>query len=223
MAFGLIPYSNVSYNMISSSLLPNREQTEAEYQYKGNGGINQVFLSNGWQIIPKFLSVGIRAGYVFGKIEDETIINLEEVIYEDEDDTVGLSKPFLPSRYYRSSQYSDLLFEGGINLRKEFGKNLEASLGFIYEFGANINTSRNELVDIYNEDDPDTPTDDVLSNEKGSTYLPPRYGIGLSITKAYRWTFGLDYYTRDWSQFKTDFGSQGNLIKNYKIIIFNLS
>ena len=28
----------------------------------------------------------LRAGYVFGKIEDQTIINLEEVIYEDEDD-----------------------------------------------------------------------------------------------------------------------------------------
>jgi len=219
MAIGLMPYSNVSYNMISNSTVTNREQAEANYQYKGSGGLNQVFLSQGWQIIPKMLSIGFRAGYAFGRINDETIIEIDEIIFEDEEDTTGISKDFLPSRFYRVSQYSDLLFEGGINLRKQFGKGMEANLGFIYEFGANLNTSRDEVVEVYNENDPQTPSDEVLTNVKGNTYLPPKYGIGFSMTKAYKWTFGIDYHTRDWSQFQSDFGGQGNLLRNYKIIV----
>jgi hypothetical protein len=218
MAIGLMPFSNVSYNMVSNSLVDGREQTNAEYQYKGNGGLNQVFMSHGWQIIPKVLSVGFRAGYVFGRIEDETLINLDETVFIDDNDTTGIEKPFLPSRYYRKSQYSDFLLEGGINLRKQFGKNMEASLGFIYEFGANINTSRDEVVEIYNTEDPETPRDEVLTNVKGNTFIPPKYGVGLSLTKQFKYTFGIDFHTRDWSQFKTDFGSNENLVNNYKII-----
>ncbi len=219
LAIGLMPYSNVSYNMVSNSPVINREQADANYQYKGSGGLNQVFLSQGWQIIPRVLSVGLRAGYAFGRIKDETIININEVIYLDENDTTGISKDFQPSRFYRISQYSDLMFEAGINLRKQFGKNMEANLGFVYELGADIKTSRDEVVEIYNENDPQTPTDEVLTNIEGSTYLPPKYGFGFSLTKAYKWTLGVDYYSRDWSQFKSDFGNAGNLMKNYKIIV----
>ena len=37
MAIGLMPYSNVSYNMVSNSIVDNREEANAEYQYKGSG------------------------------------------------------------------------------------------------------------------------------------------------------------------------------------------
>jgi hypothetical protein len=219
MAVGLMPYSNVSYNMTSSSPVVNKEAAEASYQYKGDGGLNQVFISSGWQLVPKILSIGARAGYAFGSIEDETIINIEETVFRDENDTVGISKSFEPTRFYRSSRYSDLLFEAGLNVRKEFSKSIEANLGFVYEFGANLNTSRDELVEIYDTQNPDTPTDEVLTNVDGITYLPPKYGVGLSITKAFKWTFGIDYYTRDWSQFKSDFGTQGQMVANQKIIV----
>jgi hypothetical protein len=219
MAVGLMPYSNVSYNMISSSPVVNREAAEASYQYKGSGGLNQVFISSGWQLVPKILSIGARAGYAFGTIEDETIINIEETVFRDEDDTVGISKSFEPSRFSRASRYSDFLFEAGLNVRKEFSKSMEASLGFIYEFGANLNTSRDELVEIYDTQNPDTPTDEVLVNEDGITYLPPKYGIGVSISKAYKWAFGIDYHTRNWSKFESDFGARQQLVRNQKIIV----
>jgi hypothetical protein len=219
MALGLMPYSNVSYNMITTSPVVNSENASANYAYTGDGGINQVFLSSGWQLIPKFLSVGIRAGYAFGNVNEDTIIEIEEVVYRDERDSIGTRKSFEPSRYFRTSRYSDLIFEGGLNLRKEFKKNIEANLGFIYEFGANLNTTREELVDIYNPDEPDSPTDEVLTDAKGTTYLPPNYGIGLSFTKANKWTFGVDFYNRDWSKFKSDFGTNQQMTNSYKIIV----
>jgi hypothetical protein len=219
MALGLMPYSNVSYNMITSAPVVNWESATANYTYTGDGGINQVFLSSGWQLIPKFLSVGIRAGYAFGSVNEDTIIEIEEVVYKNEEDQVGTRKAFEPARYFRTSRYSDLLFEGGLNMRKEFKKNLEVNLGFIYEFGANMNTTREELVDIYNPLEPDSPTDEILTDAKGNTYLPPNYGFGLSLTKANKWIYGVDFYMRDWSKFKSDFGVDQQLTESYKIIV----
>jgi hypothetical protein len=220
MALGLMPYSNVSYNMVSTAPVAGRESADAYYQYIGSGGINQVFISSGWQVIPKYLSIGLRAGYAFGKIEDETIVNLEEIVQVDDDTQVP--KSFQPSRFDRLSRYSDFMFEGGINFRKPLKKNTELNLGLIYEFATNLNTRRDEIVQIYNAqnpDDPTTPTDEVLADEKGTTYLPPKFGVGLSISRAYRWTFGVDYHTRNWSQFKSDFGTQAELKQNHKVIV----
>lgn len=219
MAVGLMPYSNVSYNMTTTSPVIGNEQADANYQYQGNGGINEVFLSSGWQLVPKVLSIGLRAGYAFGNVDDDTFINIEEIAYQNEEDTIGVAKNFEPSRFFRSSRYSDFLFEGGVNLRKDFGEQMTVSLGFVYEFGANINTSRDERVEIYEINNPDTPTEEVLTNEKGNTFLPPQYGLGLSLSKGYSWTFGIDYYMRDWGQFKTDFGNQADLAKSYQLIV----
>ena len=78
MSFGLMPYSNVSYNVIASAPVFNRDEALASYQYEGSGGINQVYMSNGWQIVPGFLYLGARVGYAFGSITNETVINIDE-------------------------------------------------------------------------------------------------------------------------------------------------
>jgi len=218
MSFGLMPYSNVSYNIIALGNVINREEADVGYQYKGEGGINQVYMSNGWQIIPKFLYVGARAGYAFGSITDETLVNLSEVVYADEEDSIGVSKEFRSSNYYRSSRYSDFLFEGGLYMTKRIGKSLDVNLGFVYELAANINTKRDERVEVIDGTNPTPPTDDILLATEGITYLPQKFGYGLTISKEFKWSFGIDYKTRDWSKFKSDFGGEQPLTKSYEII-----
>ncbi len=215
MAIGLMPYSDVSYNMTTSAPVVNRNEATAYYDYIGDGGINQVYISNGWQIIPKYLSAGLRASFAFGNISNETIIDIEERVFANAMDTVGATKSFLPSRYFRTTRYSDLLFEGGLNFKKEIKKNLEVSLGFVYEFGANMKTTEEKTVQIYNPNEPDS----ILDKTTGNTYLPPQYGFGLSLTKSNKWTFGADYYLRDWTLFKSDFNTFEQLTNSYKIII----
>jgi len=218
MAIGLMPYSNVSYNITTSGNVTNKEEATANYQYEGNGGINQVYLSSGWQLVPNLLYIGARAGYAFGTVEDNTTINIDEVLYEDEEDDTGVTKDFRSSRFYRSNRYSDFLFEGGLYLTKKVGKQTSANLGFIYELSTNMNTRRDERIEIVDGSTPDPPTDIILENAKGTTFLPQKFGGGLSLTKGYKWTFGVDYYSRDWSDFSSDFGTAQNLTKSYEII-----
>lgn len=218
MAAGLMPYSNVSYNITTSGQVINRAEANANYQYIGSGGINQVYLSSGWQLIPKFLTAGARIGYTFGTVKDETIIDITEHVYVNDSATIGIPKNINSSKFFRSSRYSDFLFEGGLNMRKQFGKDMEVDFGVIYELSKKMNTTRNERLEIVS-DAPVPPTDTIRSNEKGITFLPQKFGVGLSISKAYKWTFGIDFYSRDWSQFNSDFGTEQELTNSYEIIV----
>lgn len=218
MSFGLMPYSNVSYNIIATDHVINREEADVGYQYTGDGGINQVYMSNGWQIIPKFLNVGIRTGYAFGSVTDETSINIHEIAYADEEDSIGVAKDFRSSNYYRSSRYSDFMLEGGLYMTKRFGKSLDVNLGFVYELAANLKTKRDERIEVLEGTNPEPATDDILVESEGNTYLPQKFGYGLTFSKEYKWTFGIDLFTRDWSEFKSDFGNEQPLTNSYKII-----
>ena len=217
MAIGLMPYSNVSYNIVTSGKVINRDEADADYQYKGSGGINQVYLSSGWQLIPKFLYFGARAGYSFGTVTDETTIDINERVYRDEEDTIGVAKTFNSSSFYRSSRYSDFLFEGGLYMRKQFGKKIEVNLGLIYELASNMNTRRDERLEII-DDSVNPPSDTIVDNARGVTFLPQKFGGGLSVSKAYKWVFGVDFYSRNWAEFKSDFGTEQELTKSYEII-----
>jgi len=219
MSFGLMPYSNVSYNITTSGSVINHDEATADYQYEGSGGINQVYMSNGWQIIKNFLFVGARTGYAFGTVENNTTIKISETVFKDEEDVVGVNKEFKSSQFYRSNSYSDFLFEGGLYMTRKVGKQVSANLGLVYELSANLKTTRNERIEIVDSSTPTPPTDNILENAKGTTFLPQKFGGGFSLTKGYKWTFGVDYYSRDWSKFKSDFGEGQDLTKSYEIIV----
>ena len=65
--FGIMPYTNVGYKLQSRN-----EAGFIENRYRGEGGINRVFLGLGYQILKSF-KVGIDAQYNFGKISNTSI------------------------------------------------------------------------------------------------------------------------------------------------------
>lgn len=219
MAIGLMPYSNVDYNIVSNSPVVNNEAATASYQYTGSGGVNQVYLSSGWVIVPNRLNFGIRVGYAFGKVKDQTVINISERSYRDEEDTVGVRKEFEITEFLRESRYSDILLEGGLNFTQRLSKKTELNLGFVYELANNFNTHRDEQISVVDGLSASTPTDTILNNVKGNTFLPQKFGGGISISKDYKWTFGIDYYSRDWTEFKSEYGREQDFQKSWEIIV----
>ncbi|NJN25677.1 MAG: hypothetical protein HC819_06820 [Cyclobacteriaceae bacterium] len=218
MSLGLMPYSNVSYDIASNSPIVNNEDANASYLYSGSGGINQVFVGSGWQIVPDFIYAGVRVGYGFGSIKDETTISLSERVFRDETDTIGFSKNFQSSAFNRRTKYSDLMLEGGLYAKRKLGKEREISIGLIYELGGNMRTKRDEFLQIA-DGSTIPPSDTLVFNAKGSTYLPQKWGVGVSFSKPYKWTVGMDIYTRNWENFKSDFGRDQSLNQSREIII----
>jgi len=219
MAIGLMPYSNVSYNVITSEALPNHPETTAYYNYIGDGGLNQAYLSSGWMLVKNLLYIGGRAAYTFGKVTNSTSITLSEIEYKNEEDSIGSYKTFEPTLYNREASYSDFILEGGLYARKKIGKTTLLNAGFLYELGVNLNTRYTETIEVNDPKDPDRPVAEIVDGVKGKTSLPAKFGYGLSITKEFHWTLGVDYYTRDWTKFSSDFGASQELVKSKELII----
>jgi hypothetical protein len=177
-------------------------------------------MSNGWQIVPGFLYLGARVGYAFGSITNETVINIDEESFRIiGEDTITSSKDFKTSNFFRSTRYSDFLVEGGLYMKKRIGEALDVNLGIVYELAANMRTKRDEKITVVDRLNPNPPTDDILTESEGKTLLPAKYGVGLSLSKEFKWALGLDFYSRDWSKFESDFESEESMTNSYKIIL----
>ncbi|HNP48104.1 MAG TPA: hypothetical protein PKK99_02770 [Bacteroidia bacterium] len=79
MGFGLLPYSNVGYSILD--LRTNVLNIEELHTYKGSGGLNQFFFSNGIRVA-KNLSAGVTASYMFGVLnQDRTVEFIDKSFY----------------------------------------------------------------------------------------------------------------------------------------------
>ena len=66
IGFGIMPYSSVGYDMVAESVDGNG--SEVLNRYYGDGGLNKVYLSTGYEIV-KNLSIGATASFNFGTLE----------------------------------------------------------------------------------------------------------------------------------------------------------
>ena len=71
MAFGVLPFTNIGYTYSSSTYLNQANGTISE-TYSGSGGLHQVFLGAGWQVL-RPLSVGANVAYLWGNYNKSVI------------------------------------------------------------------------------------------------------------------------------------------------------
>ena len=73
--FGIIPYTSVGYklNRLDSTSFPNILN-----QYQGEGGVNKVFFSLGFNLL-KYFSIGATINYDFGKLKYQTSKYIDDV------------------------------------------------------------------------------------------------------------------------------------------------
>ena len=211
MSVGLMPYSSVNYKIQTVGQVIGKE-SDALYQYTGEGGINRVYLASGWKIF-KQLYFGIRASYLFGSIIDESYIDVFDTT------ELGLNKAFLTTDYYEETRFSDFVFEPGLLFVQKLNETSTISIGAVYELKAKVNTYRTER--LQSSETPDFPifSDTLVNESKYLTTLPQKLGIGISYNQAFKWTFGADFYIQNWSVYKNYRGTNDHLNDSYKIIV----
>ncbi|MEK6783021.1 MAG: hypothetical protein AABY93_15080 [Bacteroidota bacterium] len=192
---GLMPYTTVNYKLNYVDDIENSSNKVAVVE-TGDGGINQVFFSNGVALNDDF-SLGLRANYLFGSINNR----YSNILLVTEQPRIIV--PTVYEQYY----YKDFSLSTGFSFHKDslFNKNYRINFGLVYDFKANLNTSyyeRSERNDVNGNID-----SLALANYSGTTTLPQSYGAGVSISKADNFTIGADFQYLDYSQFK-DFKGQ---------------
>lgn len=180
---GARPYSVVNYNFLTSGTVNGNPNTSTVIERYGEGGLTEFYWSNGIKVAGN-LSLGVRASFVFGYMEDQNQLTLES-------DSL-LSQ--VPIGTYEKTNYKGITYGFGAAYTFDLGESKTITVGAIYDFAHDLKGERltqqvNGGVD-----------GDILEDRTFDSRfkLPAEYGIGVSYEYQNRIVIGLDASRAEW-------------------------
>lgn len=202
-SFGLIPYSNVGYNI--NNIETREEIGRVLYSYEGNGGINQFYIGSGFTITPN-LSVGFNATYYFGKMEFE-----RSSMFPD-------SINYLDTRITDRQSPGDIGLNFGATYKVDLSEDYSLRLGATFSNKTDIRVNRDYIVESMKKASEEVTTVfDTIQKDlgnKGNIVLPTRIGGGFSLSKNDLWELAGDFTYQNWKNYKA-FGVKDSLQNSF--------
>ena len=191
-AIGLKPYSNIDYQVENSGRVDNSDFF-AYYTYRGEGGLNNLFWSNGFALNSK-LSIGAKATYFFGNLTQESIT---ELIAAGQNSRIA---------YLRRNNINQIALSLGAAYRHHLEKDrVFLNIGLTYDLATNARTRRFEAFekrDIFQAGVLPTFIDTLLT-VRGKTLLPSRIRAGVSLEKLNKYVISAELSHQDWSSYRS--------------------
>lgn len=206
-SFGMLPYSSVGYKIYDEQV--HDTIGTVKYSYEGEGGINQVYLGNGFR--KKNFSAGINISYLFG-----------DLIFNSRDSFPKASN-YYNTRLTQTTRVSDFYYRFGAQYRKQLSKSWSLTLGTSGSMKSNISIKKTVFAATYKNDFGVEIVKDTILNEnsvKDTITIPMMLGGGFVLKKGDKWLIGFDYSMQNWSEFNS-FGQQG-LLKNSQRIALGI-
>ena len=213
MVFGLRPVSTINYSIIEGRKLQITNADSVVYLYEGTGGLNQAFI--GLSKRYGSLSVGINAGYIFGRKETDT-------------KTFILDTVATPS--YRSSSATITSFGSGfINAGVMYEALINKTTSLRFGASGNLSQSLNAEQELKRQtfvfDGVGNPLVlDTITNQskiKGTVELPSSFTAGVMLNKKTAdkngstvdsRMIGIEYTTTNWADYR--FYNQNENLRN---------
>jgi hypothetical protein len=129
VSVGLLPHSAVGYRLNSDT----RSVDGFAKQYKGKGGVNKVFFGAGYKINKKF-SIGMDFQYLFGIINTQSDVYVQNVIYG--------------SREVNESTLSGIAINAGLNYQTKLTNKLNFMSSITYAPEAKLNSDNVRKVSL---------------------------------------------------------------------------
>jgi hypothetical protein len=202
-AFGVMPYSTKSYNIVSNNL---DFDIDKNYIYNGSGGINQVFWGNGFSPL-KGLNIGINVFYYFGNLSQDNAL-----IFNDD------TGNFININEQHKIHVSDFGFDMGLQYRLVLNEKNSLLIGGVFAANNKINSKRSSIVTNSLATGGSAIIDTVYQSilEDGEITIPMRWGLGLGYQFSDKLTLGVDYSVQNWSE-ALFFGSADSLANSNRI------
>ncbi|HEY9004682.1 hypothetical protein [Ohtaekwangia sp.] len=206
-SIGLMPYTNVDYEYINPKTipLPNGESMTAEFREYGSGGLTQLYWSNGVRI-NKEMSVGLKATYLFGPIENVYSNQLNQT------DQI----PYVIAISEKSSIH-DFNFGVGYSFSRDslWGKNYRFSIGAVYDLKTNLNAKRTDK--FYRTTVAgDTIESTELNNVHGQITVPGSLTLGFALSRGLKWSVSTEFAYQNWSNFSSINNDDNGLQKSWR-------
>ncbi|MEY8781938.1 hypothetical protein AB9K32_16005 [Allomuricauda sp. XS_ASV26] len=193
VGFGIMPYSSVGYSL--NSVMDNAQGAEVTNIYEGDGGINRLYASVGFEPI-KNLSLGVTVNYNFGNLEYQRIQSVEDVQFGTLDNRESkingydfkYALNYNPTIKDKYTLYTSVLVNIQGNL---VSKNTQTLGSFSLSNGNNV-----EVVDV------DLDASNLRNTE---LKIPTRTTLGLGFGENKKWFLGAEYSFQQMSDFENRF------------------
>jgi len=192
---GILPFTSVGYKLEDTN-----SNNDVVNRYRGEGGLNKVFLGLGYRITDK-LSAGIDVSYNFGNIQNTAI----EFLYDSEGNVIQYQ-----TREENRSELSGLNLNIGLTYKTMISEKLELQSGFTYSPQSDL-TSRNSrtfaTIVINQQNGQELGVNEIdadlesLGLEETDLTLPSRLSFGLGIGQPRKWFLGAEYTYQNTSEF----------------------
>ena len=208
LTFGLRPISRISYQIGQRERIPFTSGSDSVFTlYTGDGG---VYLPNiGTAIKIKKLSIGVNAGYMFGKKDYSTRRGFEN-------DTIEYN----PSNHETKTIFGNLFFQGGLQYTDTINRKTILTIGASGNLETTLNARQDRIVETFLRDASlgNIRLDSVYeqTDVKGTLIYPASFTVGFTVAsnrlpndKKASWLFGVDFTSTAWSNYRfygaTDF------------------
>ena len=205
---GIMPYSKIGYNI--ETLVKVEDFSDVVHSFNGDGGLNQVFWGNGFNISKNFRA-GVDITYLFGQSSRSSMVYYPDSVF------------IFGTKVESKIRGNGFIFDYGIQYDININKTTQATIGVTYANKFNLNATRSYLSKTLTGgfgDAVESVKDTILyiEDEKGSFVIPQRFGIGFALTKEGRWLVGADFEWQDWEEFAV-YGVADTLINSFHVTI----
>lgn len=196
MNVSLVPFTNVGYNIDATQQLEDGNQANLSFQ--GTGGTYRFIWGNG--VSYKNFSFGVNMSYLFGNIENSTIITLpnQADFYADEiSESFGVGGLL----WDFGAQYHLLFHKVKEDGTKEYnGKYV--TFGLYGGTSDNISTRSSQFIGRRNSRFPSiTDTITISDNVPGDGKMPAQLGIGINTGQREKWMAGISFEATGWDNY----------------------
>ncbi|MEA1785596.1 hypothetical protein U1E44_05805 [Arenibacter sp. GZD96] len=191
--FGVMPISSVGYNILSESV--NANDAAVTNVFSGSGGLNRVFISVGYEILPN-LRLGVTVNHDFGTLKSERIQSVENVQFGTID--------------RRESRVNGFDFNYALNYEQALKKNYTLYSSLIVNTQANLVSDNIQRIGSFSTT---TGTDiEVLEVDlerqglkRSEVKIPTTATLGLGIGIDKKWFVGAEYSFQELNKFNNEF------------------
>ena len=210
LAFGLLPYSDVGYNIIN---VKDSGGVSVRNEFEGSGGLSKMNIGIGTQVW-KHLSLGVNYSHIFGQLNETQ------------------RRRYPGNRYMTSyADNNDIFLKGshfdlGLQLHSAPESKLSHVLGFVFSSPTKLKGERDRFTYTYTEIFVgDEFLKDTLINTLGQSAkvsLPQSFNVSYTIGDHEKWQATAGYGKTMWSKYSNIFGDNGGLLddQNYSLGFF---
>ena len=182
LSVGVLPLTNVGYSYQSKSYLGSSTTNYTQEYHDGSGGLSQVFLGVGAELLPGF-SIGANVSYLWGNYEHKVQLVNSDAYAND------LTKTY-------SASFSNYKLDFGTQWQKKLSAKDVLTVGATVGIGHNLGSEARLVYQNSNTQTQVTTskTDSITDAFK----LPFTFGFGVALAHDNSLTVGADYSLQKW-------------------------